>query len=55
MISEFEKLTGIPMLLNTSLNNNGKPIAGVPQDAMDLFNNSEMDTLIVGNHVMGSR
>lgn len=55
LISEFEKLTGIPMLLNTSLNNNGKPIAGVPQDAMDLFNNSEMDTLIVGNKVMGSR
>lgn len=55
LISEFEKLTGIPMLLNTSLNNNGKPIAGRPQDAMDLFNNSEMDTLIVGNQVMGSR
>ena len=55
LLREFEWLTGIPMLLNTSLNNNGKPIAGKPQDALDLFNNSEMDSLFVGNVLMGSR
>jgi len=37
LISEFKKLTGIPMLLNTSLNDNGKPIAGKPGDAIALL------------------
>ena len=49
LISEFKKLTGIPMLLNTSLNDNGKPIAGKPGDAIALLKNSELDQLVVGN------
>ena len=55
LLREFEWLTGIPMLLNTSLNDNGRPIAGRPEDAINLFNNSEMDALVVGNQLMGSR
>ena len=49
LISEFEKLTGIPMLLNTSLNNGGKPICGSPNEALELFCASEMDSLVVGS------
>jgi carbamoyltransferase len=49
LISEFKKLTGLPMLLNTSLNDNGKPIAGKPGDAIALLKNSELDQLVVGN------
>ena len=49
LISEFEKLTGIPMLLNTSLNNGGKPICGSPNEALELFSTSEMDNLVTGN------
>ena len=51
LIKEFKKLTGIPMLLNTSLNDNGKPIAGKPEDALNLLNNSELDKLIIGDTV----
>jgi|TARA_R100000149_G_C5876699_1_gene140607 carbamoyltransferase len=52
LLDEFEKLTGLPMLLNTSLNDNGKPIAGKPDDAIQLLKNSELDKLIVGNEVI---
>lgn len=51
LISEFEKLTGIPMLLNTSLNNGGKPICGSPNDALELLSRTEMDSLVIGNTI----
>lgn len=51
LIEEFEKLTGIPILLNTSLNNGGKPICGSPNEALDLFYRSGINTLVVGNDV----
>ena len=40
------------MLLNTSLNDNGKPIAGKPDDAIQLLKNSELDKLVIGNEVI---
>ena len=49
LIEEFKKLTGIPMLLNTSLNDNGKPIAGKPEDSINLLKNSELDELVIGD------
>ena len=51
LLDEFEKLTGLPMLLNTSLNDNGKPIAGEPADAISLLKNSYLDKLIIGNTI----
>jgi predicted NodU family carbamoyl transferase len=39
------------MLLNTSLDLAGKPIAGNPQSAKDLFNMSDLDCLVVGNEI----
>lgn len=51
LINEFEKLTGIPMLLNTSLNVGGKPICGSPNEALDLFCSREINSLIIGNEV----
>jgi carbamoyltransferase len=45
LISAFEKKTGCPILLNTSLNIGGKPIAGRPEDA----NVPGLDILFVGN------
>ena len=47
LIEEFKKLTGIPMLLNTSLNVNGKPISGHIND-LDKIN---LDVKVVGNYV----
>lgn len=48
LISAFEKRTGCPILLNTSLNIGGKPIAGTPEDA----NVSGLDSLYIGNQVL---
>jgi len=54
LLEEFKNITGLPMLLNTSLNDNGKPIAGKPSDAVALLNNSEMDNLVIGNKIWKS-
>ena len=52
LIDKFKSLTGIPVVLNTSLNVDGKPIAGHTSDAKKLFEDSELDVLIVGDEIM---
>jgi len=52
LLDKFQGKTGIPMLLNTSLNDNGKPIAGCPKDAMNLFKNTDLDILVIGNEII---
>jgi len=49
LMIKFKELTGCSVLLNTSLNDNGKPIAGKPEDAISLKENSNLDYLIIGN------
>ena len=51
LISEFESLTGIPMVLNTSLNNGGAPIAGSPVEALQLMHETELDAVVVGDDI----
>lgn len=51
LIDAFHKKTGIPMLLNTSMNVNGKPIASRYIDALDLISNTELDILVIGNEI----
>lgn len=51
LISEFEKLTGCPMLINTSFNVRGEPIVCTPNDAYRCFMRTNMDVLVIGNHV----
>lgn len=51
LISEFYKKTGIPLLINTSLNVMGKPIMHSFSDAMTVFLNSGMDILVVNNYI----
>src|SRR5438552_18291460 len=48
LIQEFEKLTGVPVLLNTSFNEN-EPIVDTPQQALDCFIRTKMDALVAGN------
>jgi carbamoyltransferase len=50
LISEFERLTGVPVLLNTSFNEN-EPIVMTPADAVDTFQKTKMDVLALGNFV----
>jgi carbamoyltransferase len=51
LIESFRKKTGVPMVLNTSLNVNGKPIAGYASDAIKLFETSEMDAVVIGDEI----
>lgn len=47
LIDEFEKLTGVPVLLNTSFNLAGDPIVESPADALDTFIRSGLDYLVM--------
>jgi carbamoyltransferase len=51
LLNEFYKLTGIPLLLNTSLNVNGSPICSKPFQALQLFKNTELDAVVIGNEI----
>ncbi|MCX5829746.1 MAG: carbamoyltransferase [Deltaproteobacteria bacterium] len=46
LIEEFERLTGIGALLNTSFNLHGEPVVCSPEDALHTFENSDLDGLI---------
>lgn len=48
LISEFNQLTGVPVILNTSFNEN-EPIVCTPQEAINCFLKTRMDVLYVGN------
>ncbi|MGH6954405.1 MAG: carbamoyltransferase C-terminal domain-containing protein, partial [Alphaproteobacteria bacterium] len=49
LLSEFEKLTGCPVLVNTSFNVRGEPIVCTPDDAFRCFMGTELDVLAAGN------
>jgi carbamoyltransferase len=51
LLEEFYKLTGCPVLLNTSLNLAGKPIAAYPETAVELLKTTSLDCAVVGNHI----
>ncbi|MDQ3131493.1 MAG: carbamoyltransferase [Acidobacteriota bacterium] len=51
LINEFKKLTGIPMLLNTSFNIQ-EPIVCTPQDAINTFKNANFDALVLENNLI---
>lgn len=49
LIEAFFRLTGIPMVLNTSFNEN-EPVVCRPEEALDCFLRTKMDVLVVGDH-----
>jgi carbamoyltransferase len=51
LIEEFGRQTGVPILLNTSFNEN-EPIVMTPDDAVACFAKTQMDVLVLGNHVV---
>jgi len=52
LIKNFGEATGVPLLLNTSFNVRGEPIVNTPDDALNTFSNSGIDTLVMGNFVV---
>ena len=51
LIQEFERLTGVPVVLNTSFNLQGEPIVCTPEDAVSTFLRSGLDALVLGNYL----
>ena len=51
LIHRFGELTGVPVLLNTSFNEN-EPIVLRPEEALDCFLRTNMDLLVMGHHVL---
>ena len=51
LIKQFYKLTNVPILLNTSFNEN-EPIVSKPEEALDCFLRTKMDVLVMGNNLI---
>src|SRR6516165_5163213 len=54
LIESFRDLTGIPMVLNTSFNEN-EPVVCKPEEALDCFLRTKMDKLVLGNVIIARR
>jgi carbamoyltransferase len=52
LLLEFEKLSGYPILLNTSFNIKDKTMVLTPKDALDTFYDTQMDYLVMGNYLI---
>ena len=52
LIDEFRRLTGVPVVLNTSFNLKGEPIVCSPQDAIRTFYSSGLDALFMGEFLV---
>lgn len=52
LVSEFKRITGCPMVVNTSFNVRGEPIVCSPSDAFRCFMGTDLDVLVVGNFVL---
>lgn len=52
LLTEFEKVSGFPILLNTSFNIKDKTMVLTPKDAVDTFYETEIDLLIIDNYLI---
>ncbi|MFC6232543.1 carbamoyltransferase [Paenibacillus allorhizosphaerae] len=52
LLTAFYNITNVPVLLNTSFNDNGEPIVETPKDALQCFLKIDLDYLIMGNYLI---
>ncbi|MBI4650771.1 hypothetical protein HY745_05695 [Candidatus Desantisbacteria bacterium] len=52
IIKEFEKLSGLPLVLNTSLNTHHQPIVNTPEEALQLFFTTDLDAIFLGKYLI---
>ena len=52
LISEFYKITGIPVIINTSMNVMGEPIVNTPEQAYQMIVKTDMDCIAMGNNLI---
>lgn len=55
LIEEFGRITGVPILINTSFNVRSEPIVCTPHDAYLCFMRTNMDYLVVGHHLLDKK
>jgi carbamoyltransferase len=55
LLSSFYELTGIPLVINTSLNGSGEPIVETPEEAIRLFLNMQLDSLVLEDYWIEQR
>lgn len=55
LIDEFKKITGLPILLNTSFNIKNEPIVCSPKDALSCFLSTNIDCVALGNYLVEKR
>jgi carbamoyltransferase len=55
LITEYQKLSGVPVILNTSFNDNGKPIVETPTHAIEAFLKMDIDYLVIGNYIVNKK
>lgn len=52
MLDGFERLTGLPVVVNTSLNTAGRPMVDDPRDALECFGSAPVDALAIGPYLV---
>ncbi|GGL51076.1 carbamoyltransferase family protein [Planomonospora parontospora] len=52
MLEEFEVRTGLPVVVNTSLNTAGRPMVDDPRDALECFGSAPVDLLVLGPYLI---
>ena len=52
VLEAFGRLTGVPVLINTSFNVRGEPIVCTPKDAIDAFHTTPLDALVIGSFLL---
>lgn len=55
MLTEFEQRTGLPVVVNTSLNTAGRPMVDSPRDALECFGSAPIDLLALGPFLVRRR
>jgi len=52
LLKAFERVTGLPIILNTSFNVKGEPIVCTPREAIKTFRNARLDVLVMGDYLV---
>lgn len=52
MLAEFDRRTGLPVVINTSLNTAGRPMVDSPRDALECFGSAPIDLLAIGSFLV---
>jgi carbamoyltransferase len=55
MLAAFERRTGLPVVVNTSLNTAGRPMVDDPRDALECFGSAPVDALVIGPFLVRRR